>query len=254
MQILIMKKFFFSAILILPSFCFSQVVNIESQRLQSDSTGWLGGAGADFSYTDNGNQTISASAFSQIEYKAKKELWLILGEYSLFKGNGEDFINSSFGHLRYNRKFGKVLRWEAFTQLQYNEVTKINVRFLLGTGPRFKLMDKKKLKIYTASLYMFEYEEEADEFRTIHRQHRSSSYLTFTFTPTENISLISTTYYQPLFTFIGDYRILNQETIGVDLGKHFTISLKWNFLFDSRPVEGVPNRIISLNTGIEFIF
>lgn len=85
-----MKKIFFPFLLLFSSICFSQVVNIESQRLQSDSTGWLGSAGAAFSYTDNGNQAISASAFSQIEYKAKKELWLFLGEYSLFKGNGED--------------------------------------------------------------------------------------------------------------------------------------------------------------------
>jgi len=153
----------------------AQVVNVESQRLQSDSLGWLGSAGADFAYTNNGNEAISAAANSQIEYKAKKDLYLILGDYSLFKGNGEDFVNTGFGHLRYNRKLGKVLRLEAFTQLQYNAITRINMRWLLGTGPRFKLLDKKWLKVYAATLYMYEYEEDGDEMNTILRDHRSSS-------------------------------------------------------------------------------
>jgi hypothetical protein len=232
----------------------AQVVNIESQRLQSDSTGWLGGADASLAYLNNGKVAIDASASVQIEYKAKKDLYLILGDYALFKGDGESFNNAAFGHLRYNRKFGKVLRWELFTQLQFNEITRIRKRWLAGTGPRFKILGGAKLKCYAGALYMFEYEEADDEVHTIERNHRNSSYLSFTFLPSEKVILVSTTYFQPLIDQPADYRLMSQETFSVGITDHLALEASWNFLYDSMPVTGVPPRILSFSSGVSFRF
>src|SRR5215831_7115180 len=82
----------------------AQVVNIESQRIQSDSNGLLGSVSANLALSSNAKTVIVADASAQVEYKRDLNLFLLLGSYGLVTGNSEDFFNNAFAHLRYNRK------------------------------------------------------------------------------------------------------------------------------------------------------
>ncbi|MEP7127943.1 MAG: DUF481 domain-containing protein [Chitinophagales bacterium] len=233
---------------------FAQVVNIESERLRADSNGLYGSLGANFALTSNTKTVIVFDANMQTEYKQDSNLYLLLGSYGFVNGDNEDFYNNAFIHFRYNRKLSKLLRWEAFTQLQFNKISKINLRYLLGTGPRFKLTDNKKLKIFVASLVMYEYEEDDTTENYIHRDVRSSSYLSFTYTPVKNVQIISTSYYQPLFTQFNDFRFVNEESVIVSISDKFTIEPKFSYLYDSEPVNGVPRVNYSFTTGLNYYF
>src|SRR6185295_18151476 len=94
----------------------SQIVNIESSRMQSDTVGWLGSAGAGFRLNDNSQKVIQISVNSHIQYKTQKDIWLLIGNYGLLKAGGSKFIKYRFDHLRYNHKLNPWLRWEIFTQ------------------------------------------------------------------------------------------------------------------------------------------
>ncbi|HUM46462.1 MAG TPA: DUF481 domain-containing protein [Chitinophagales bacterium] len=246
--------FFFSLLFCFAGNAVSQVVNIESERLRADSNGLYGSLSANFALTSNTKTIIVFEANSQVEYKQDSNLYLLLGSYGFVNGDNEDFFNNAFIHFRYNRKITKVLRWEAFTQLQFNKISKINLRYLLGTGPRFKLMDKKELKIFIATLAMFEYEEDDTTENYVHRDIRSSSYLSFTLTPAKNVKIVSTTYYQPLYKAFSDFRIMNQESVEVTISRKFTIEPKFSYLYDSRPVSGVPRVNYSFTTGLKYLF
>lgn len=231
----------------------AQIVNIENARMHSDTTGWMGSTGAAVSLTKNTTQVFSADADAHLQYKTKKNLYLLLGSYGFLKGAGTKLIDNMFLHFRYNYKLTKVLRWEAFTQIQNNRVTGISSRFLLGTGPRFKLVDNKLARIYLASLIMYEREDETTD-DIIQNNVRNSSYVSFTITPNKHVELVSTTFFQPKPDDWNDFRILNEVSLRVKAAKRIDVRINWNYLNDSKPVEGVPSVNYSLSTGFDYSF
>ena len=230
-----------------------QIVNIESARMQSDSTGWLGGGGLSLTARQATHSVFGFDAEAHLQYKTKsdKSLWLVLASAGFLRGGGERYFNNRFAHLRYNYKVNAWLRWEVFTQILNNVITQIHTRFLVGTGPRFKLLKTKYVRMYAATLAMYEREKDITVPIIYHNDIRSSSYFSFTITPRENIELISTTFYQPLYRDFSDYRILNQAKLKVKASKHFSLSVNWDYLYDSAPAGTAPRETYNLGMGLE---
>lgn len=156
------------------------IVNVENSRIHSDTTGWKGNIGTSFSFAKNVQQVLNINAAMHFQYKTKKDLYLLLANYNLLKGNNQEFSNNMFYHLRYNRKLGKVVRWEVFTQLQQNNVNNIDLRALFGTGPRFKMIESQTFRLYAAALVMFEHERDKKPTVT-YNDIRGDAYLTSTY-------------------------------------------------------------------------
>ena len=232
----------------------AQIVNMESQRIQSDTTGWFGNIGTSFLFEKNAVEVININATAHIEHKTLKSLYLFLANFSLLKGSGQIFNNNLFYHLRYNYKLTKVLRWEAFTQLQQNSVTGIRIRFLVGTGPRIKVSDSKRLSLYAATAAMYEYEKEQTHPPVYHYDIRSSSYVSATYKPFQNTEFIGTLFYQPLYNNFSDYRILNEISVKFKLAKKLSFTTGWYYLYDSRPAAATPKLNYSVSNGIEYDF
>lgn len=234
----------------------AQIVNIEKARMQSDTTGWMGGAGMAVALTQNTQKIFLADLEAHLQYKTSndKGLWLILGNYGFLKAGGSKLISNGFMHLRYNRKINEWLRWEVFGQFQNNSITQIDSRVLAGTGPRFKLVKNKILRLYAASLLMFESEKERTTPVVSHNDLRSSSYISLTWTPAPNLEVITTSFFQPLLKKLSDYRILNQASLRVKATRHFSLSLKWNYLHDRFPAGTAPKTTYTFATGIDYDF
>ena len=171
----------------------------------------------------------------------------------MLKSINQTLSNNMFYHFRYNRKLTKVVRWEAFTQWQQNIVTNIELRALVGTGPRLKLYDEKKLKLYLGVLAMYEYEKDRKP-PEIHRNIRSDNYLSLTFLPSPTFSITNTTFYQPLFRKLIDYRVLNELHMEIRATKHFSVITNLSYLFDSFPAEGTPKVNFMVSNGFSYNF
>lgn len=232
---------------------FGQIVNMESQRYQTDTTGWAGTAGGDFSLSNYGQKVYAANANAHLQYKSKRSLYLLLGGYGFLQGDNRSFVDFGFLHFRYNYKLTGIVRLEAFTQLQNNVVTKLKYRYLAGAGPRFKLLGTGKLRIYAGSLLMHEIEKETDRPRETY-DWRSSSYLSITYVPNKQTEITTTTYYQPMLFDIGDYRLLNQSSIKVSATKKIALALRWNYQYDASPAFEVTKETYNFSTGIEISF
>jgi hypothetical protein len=188
------------------------------------------------------------------QYKHKNYLWLFLNEYRLIKGGDNKYVNSGFAHVRYNHKVTKeLLRWEAFTQVQYNGVLDIGLRGLAGTGPRFKIYDSDMFRFYCAALYMYEYEE--NTAKTIFlRNHRISSYITFTI-DLGRVELMNTTYYQPnIKDFKNDYRIQSQSDLIIDITDDLRYVNGFSIRYDNFPLPGIPKNTYYFTNGLLFQF
>jgi len=233
-----------------------QVFNIEKRRIASEKSGaWLGSANMSFAGSKSTKSTVAIAAGTLIEYKSKDtlNLWLFVTDFRLVTGNKEKFSDNGFAHILYNYKVSKAVRWEIFTQLQYNSLTKLQRQFLLGTGPRFKLTQYETAKFYFGAAYMFEYEEISDS-TMLHHDHRANSYFTFTLNPEETVSFSSTTYVQPLLTDLSDYRISNETNLSLDISKKLTLNVTFQYFYDSRPPVEVPKNIYSFSNGLNLEF
>lgn len=248
-----MKTIVCILLLILSTAALSQVVNIESRRMRSDTTGWIGTAEASFQFSKSVDEIFDLGALIHLQFKGKNDLWLFLNEMRIIKGAGTQFVNSGFAHVRYNRKITReFLRWEFFAQYQYNKALEVGQRVLAGTGPRFKLYDSDKFRAYIASLYMFEYQESVDKL-IIERNHRTSSYLSFTF-DFDRVEFSNTIYFQPNMRDLKDYRVLSQSDLLFKIFENLKFKTGFNYRFDTRPFPGVPKTTYYLSNGLLFEF
>lgn len=234
--------------------CRAQIVNIESSRMQSDTVGWMGNVGADVSFNKAVDKIFQGNLETHVQYKTRRDLglWLILGDIGFLKINNTRVASDGLLHIRYNKKVNNWLRWEFFTQFQNNVITQIDSRFLLGTGPRFKLSQLENFKLYVGCLLMYERELERTVPKITHNDIRNSSYLSFSWLPKSYLELTSTTYFQPLIRKFSDYRIMNQIAFKVKATPHFSLSLKWNYLHDRFPAGTAPRTTYSFSTGVNY--
>jgi hypothetical protein len=101
---------------------------------------------------------------------------------------------------------------------------------------------------------MYEYEKEKTAAAIIHKDVRNSSYISATIIPNKYTELVSTVFFQPLLKDVNDFRILHQASLKVKAAKNFSIRTNWNYLNDSKPVQGIPSVNYSLSTGFEYDF
>lgn len=249
-----MKKLFLAIFIIASSNVFSQVINAESLRKVTDTSGFSGSAGLEFSIKRDVNDKFAIKNDISLQYKMKRHLVFLKNEIEFQKIESSKFENKGVQHLRYNYKIYPQIAWEAFAQAQYNKVSKIGFRGLIGTGPRFKLTKLENYKLYLGTLIMYEYQELSDGQTPIERIYRGSTYFSFSLFPTETMSVSSTTYYQPRLRDFSDFRIASETSLLITLYKNFGFKTTYTFTFDDSPAVGIPNSQYELTTGIVYSF
>jgi hypothetical protein len=237
---------------------YAQLVNIESRRMQTDSLRLAGNADISFNYQKTNDITLNVfktSLSAQGKSKNLKHILLALGNYHLASSNNSTINNAGFGHLRYNYKWNKWIRWEVYSQIQFNELLSLRYRFLAGAGARFKLNHGETIKTYLGVSTFYEHEQIRDLQETINTDVRMSNYFVISIKfPKKRGELTSTTYYQPLFRAWNDFRITNQSLIQLNITKHLAFTTAVNSFFDANPPVDVQPSTFSLSNGLRFTF
>lgn len=234
--------------------CNAQLVNIESQRMQSDSARATGNAGLEYSFRKtNGVSASHFKATTSFQFKSKslKHIYLILGNYDLARSFGMTSNHAGFGHLRYNYKINKWLRWEVYSQIQFNELLSLKNRILGGTGARFKVNKGKHFKTYVGISSFYEYEEVQQPGFVVNEGFRMSNYgvISWEF-PNKKGEFTSVTYYQPRLSNFSDFRINTQNAIILNVTKYLAFTVSFSYFTDSNPPEGVNREMISIENGL----
>ena len=240
-------------IILSSSFSFAQLVNIESKRMQTDSIRFVLRGDFSFSYNNNDGDyifRIGSGLTTQLKTKDLKKIFLLLGNYSLIRSENQDFQNTWLLHLRYNQKLSNLFRLEAFVQSQHNQLLNINTRNLVGLGIRLKIISKENFRMYFGEAYMYE-EEKSDVFNVKDYNHRASSYLSFSAnTNKSNLEITNTIYFQPLYSALSDYRILQQLQISVPLSKVLGFNTTLNYYHDSETPSGNSQFSTNISAGL----
>lgn len=223
-----------------------QIVNIESRRFQTDTVGWKGSANIGFSMGKQRQTFFILNASAHVQYKSKKHLYLLLGSNELLKSKSDNYVNAGFVHFRHNYSLKiKWLRWESFTQAQFNQINGLRLRYLLGSGMRFKVLKYDNYRMYIGTLYMYEHEVNIDRTQKLN-EFRFSGYLSFVLRPTEIVEFISTTYYQPNVAANKDFRLSTQNSIKLRVHKNFNLGMNFVLNYDSSPPVGAVTNLTYL--------
>lgn len=214
----------------------SQVVNIESKRMQTDSLRFVMRADLSASFNDNDGTYIfqtGTSLSTQVKSKDLNKIFFLLGNHNLIRSEVKDFQNSWFLHFRYNHEITNLFRIESYIQTQHNKLLDVTTRNLIGAGVRFKLISKENTRLYFGNAYMYEVEE----FEPLDQQfynHRNSSYLSGTLSiPKMKLNIINTVYFQPAYSDFSDYRLLEQLKVNISLSKRLSFFTLLDYFFDS---------------------
>ncbi|MBZ9728098.1 DUF481 domain-containing protein [Salegentibacter sp. JZCK2] len=250
------QKFLF-LFLFFPVLGQAQLVNIETKRLQTDSTRFVLDADFAFNHSNNDGLTVNqlnGTLTTQLKSKDFKKTYLFLGNYRLIDADEGNLQNSWFLHTRFNYKFNTQLSFEAFLQGQYNQLLVVEQRNLVGAGLRMNWVDRENFTGYLGNSYMYEVEY-SDRAGTTDYNHRNSTYFSVSYlSKSKKFSITNTVYYQPLYKNLKDYRILEQFRLDIPLAAWFKVFMIYDYYFDSKTPLNTREYTSQLQVGIGFSF
>jgi len=230
----------------------AQVVNIEKKRMDTTKT-LQGTMDFSFDFTKNNNEILQGANSIKLQYFSGKNLFLFFNSISLVKVDSKSYMDDGFAHIRYNRELpAQWLLLEAFSQFQYNGAQNLERRLLAGAGPRIRIVDTTKTRLFFGPLCMYEIEKRTELGQT--EKIRLSTYLSFFKKITKQVSLESVVYYQPNIEDFDDYRIAGEATLGVKLSKKIGIKIIYQHTFDALPPEGINRLNYALKNALSITF
>ena len=232
-------------------------VNTERMRA-SDVEGFATTLGGDL-LVESGNADLFEIGLSaRFDYRRGKHYTFLTGQLRYGEEGEATFKNRSFGHLRYNYQMLPWLVGETFTQLQQDGFKLLQLRVLVGSGPRFRYVDTGTIGVFQGTTLMFE-RENLDAGEVIgHPADQSvmrwSNYLNVRITLSDETSFSTTIYVQPRLDAFDDIRVLHDASLAVAITEHLTFSTTLNLYYDSQPPENVEDLDLELRNGIQVSF
>ncbi|MEO7082487.1 MAG: DUF481 domain-containing protein [Flavobacteriales bacterium] len=230
----------------------AQVVNIEGRRFMNDSVPWTGFANFRFNVAESGQRSLSLGLNGAVQHIDGPNRYMFITDLAFSQVESNDFLNTGFQHLRYNYRKDSLWTGEIFAQAQYNKPLRLDLRLMLGAGPRLTAVDNKKMRVNIGTAVMVENEHVTDG--PITRIARSSSYVSTTLKFNQLASLTAVVYYQPKLFDASDHRISLEGGLLINVTKRFTMESRLNLLKDSEPPEGVNPLSYSWNNLFGFRF
>jgi hypothetical protein len=254
----IMKKLFRISIFLFtfPLFLQSQIINIEDRRVRiGDSIATKGFLDLGFNLFQNDKQFITATGNGFVEHNHFKHFFLIVSGYNFVKTGDNKLLNDGFGHFRYNYQLHKLVKWEAYTQAQYNERTRSLFRGLIGTGLRYRVNITPRHRFYVGLSYLFEHNQFSDATPRQY-DHRLSSYISFNINLNDKVRFANTSYFQPLLKPLGYGRFSSQGSFICNITKRFAYRSTLSMIYDNdkRLPTTVPDLIYTWTNGIRWEF
>jgi hypothetical protein len=222
-------------------------VNIESLR-QSHQEGWYGSSGVTSGGSSGNINIFRLGLTSQNIYKTEVHEIIFSNRFDYTEAGRRRIANSGSSHLRYARRILPYLKWEAFSQVEFNQFQQLGLRTLNGGGLRWRLYSGSENSLYLGTgIY---YEDEVVLNDEDQNNFRGNLYLSFRRLMTDLLEVTLTGYYQPSHKTFLDYRVR------INLGLEFKVleSLTWvneiRYMADTMPPQGIRNEDFFFNVGM----
>ena len=232
---------------------------VNTEKLRSfDVDGFATTLGVDVSLESGNADLFEIGVRPRVDAWQDRHYGFLTGEVRYGEQDGQTFRDRSFAHLRYTYR---VLPWlvpETFTQVQDDGFKLLQLRVLYGLGIRLRYIDTERVKVFQGTTPMYEYEN-LDGGRVVEHPAtvstvRWSNYMNVRLRISDTTYLINTVYVQPVVGDAGDYRVLDEASLGIKITKHVLLRVAFVLNYDSEPPDNVEGLDIALRNGLEVTF
>jgi len=247
------KTFILLALIFVGGLVSAQVINTEKKRLNSSEEGWEGSWDVGFSLIKNTREILQFTNRINVQYRENNHTLLLLNDANIMRVNRDQLLNRGFLHARYNYEVNRALIPEVFVQAQYNQIWKIDLRFLTGAGPRFRLLANDTSSLYMGALLMYEYEQITDGIE-YNRDMRFSAYISGHYQFNPWVQLDHITYFQPKVNDFFDYRVSTETSLRFGITSRLGFKTMFSLSYDARPPDDLQNTFYSWVNGLSLTF
>jgi hypothetical protein len=217
----------------------AQIVNVQSALATDPRPGPSGSvtASADWRTGNSKLLLLGLAPIGRLRLGDHLVVAILRGEYGQ---SGEvDIVRKAFEHLRYRYRLRPRVVAEAFQQAEYDRFRLLELRALVGVGPKLDLIARKRLSLSLGVAYLLELERPSAGAQETGQQlsHRGSSYLMAQLSLDDRVQVVETVYAQPKITDPHDIRLLNESQLVVQLGKALSLTTSLALAFDSQPLH-----------------
>ncbi|WP_421763104.1 DUF481 domain-containing protein [Ekhidna sp.] len=260
-----MKQALLSSILLLLIFSTqAQILKVDKGFLATDSSNYFTGViDATFainnrsSTVDEQNIYVGVNNNVDLVYIAEKSATILISGLNYYKIGDGPLIYNGTAHVREVLRRSAELTPEFFGQIQFDESRNMELRWLLGGGYRWNIIQKKN-SLYTGIGIFREYERWSGPVETIEKRlWKLNSYVSadVKLTTTTNINAI--VYFQSgKDSEINAFRnrLSGQLEFKNALTDQFKVKMTSNFLLDDKPIIPLNKFIYEVYFGVEYSF
>lgn len=235
------------------------IVNIESLRVGEPPQGYSGAVNLSVDGESGNTDKFGANLGARLQWHGGAITNFAIFRYAYDETSGIQDTNKLFFHARHIHQVSAKTAYEGFFQAQRNKFARLSFRGLIGGGTRLTLEEKPDVKSLHLGLGGF-FSREILENRPGttdgggQNLWRINSYLNYLHHLNDQVSVLSTTYYQPAIDDFSDYRLLEDAALNVKMTNTLSLNLSLELTHDSKPPQDVKKTDITYSTGIQFSF
>lgn len=253
-----MRGYFVAFCLIfLMQICFfsvsAQVINIESKRMEAAKEGWAGQGEFAYAFIKNQSTLSQMSTRLNFIYNKKQNTYIILTDLSFIQSSAGDFENAGFQHIRYNYAKTDKLTYEAYTQIQFSKQMHLYPRYVIGAGPRYKIIKTDSVRVYAGASLLFEHEQLQEPYAVMLNE-RLTGYFSCIINKIPNVTVDLLLMFQPRLFDFNDARFQGELRLDFPVSNQLKFRFATSIYNDSKPPVGVPNNFTQARNSVIYNF
>ena len=225
-------------------------VNIEKDRISADKDGFNVKINSSLSIISGNSELISFNLAPTGIWKMKRYQLFFLNDYERIVSDEHSFVNKGFSHIRHTYIIRPNIKYELFTQAEFNKARLLDRRTLIGSGFRYVLKAPDGLAVGLS--YMLENEKISDT-EEVYSRGRLSSYLHLLKKKNDLFNFENTIYYQPVWNNFSNFRIIYEGEYKIKISNSFSLLSKLMFRYDSKPYGDLLNYDLEFKQGFEWV-
>lgn len=242
----------FLVLLFLTSNTFPQV-NTEKFRISTDSLGFSIRSDIDFTIMAGNTDFTFLGTNTRINYNWGDDYTFLVVNGGFGRNKGVNFFSQAILHLRNVNSLNNIIQLEEFAQYDNSKQILLLDRALIGLGLRLKLVDTEEI-IFRIGPSLF-YEHEVYDVSMISNNNkenllRASLYFTTLIKLQDNLTFLSTSYFQPAVKDVKDFRFLSDNALNTQLGETVDLVFKLQIRFDNLPLPSIKKFDLVSRLGI----
>lgn len=215
--------------------------------------GWSGSIDGSYGASGGNSEESIFSGAARAQYQGDRNTWRMIAAGNRTTTRGVETAKSVMGHLRHNYRLSDQWATLGFLQAQQNPFQRLDSRYLVGIGARYRLIEKAGVLWSLGASQMWESERIQDEEGHTNVQ-RLSAFTSVETELREGIVLDALVFYQPRWADFSDWRVFGQIELDIELNGFLSLFTGYQIQHDSQPPDDVEKTDWTTTTGFRAKF